>query len=390
MKTADSAGHDNATGQLTAGSGLVEQLPLFLRLFRWTVRLILISAILMTVYWLGIASHRFVSEANVIIQKTDLVVGGTPDISMLVSGIVGPNRSEQLLLREYLLSVDMLKKLDAVIDLRSHYSDRRRDLISRMWFKNASIEWFHRHYQSRVHVEFDDYAGVLRIKAQAYDARTAQAIASMMVQEGERYMNQIGNELAEVQVKFLTTHVTLAQERFQQASDSLLKFQNKEGLVSPQATAESFSAIIAKLEEQRTGIQMQLASLPTGLVPNHPNRLMLKQTLEAVERQLAQEKEKLASPAGNKLNSTIEEFHRMQMEVNFTQDIYKTALAALEKGRMDATRTLKKVSVLQAPVFPEYPMQPGRFYNTVVTLLFAILLAGTVKLLESIVLDHVD
>jgi capsular polysaccharide transport system permease protein len=212
----------------------------------------------------------------------------------------------------------------------------------------------------------------------------------MMSKEGERYMNQIGNELAEVQVKFLTSQVTAAQERFQRASNNLLVFQNQKGLVSPQATAESISGIIAKLEAQRTDIQTQLASLPTSLVPNHPNILMLKQTLEAVERQIAKERAKLASPAGKMLNYTVEEFHRMQMEVNFTQDIYKTALVGLETGRMDATRTLKKVSVLQAPVLPEYPMEPRRIYNTVVTLLSGVLLAGIVKLLESIVLDHLD
>lgn len=37
---------------------------------------------------------------------------------MLIAGVAGVNRSDQLLLREYLLSVDMLKKLDAELDLR--------------------------------------------------------------------------------------------------------------------------------------------------------------------------------------------------------------------------------------------------------------------------------
>jgi len=51
---------------------------------------------------------------------------------------------------------------------------------------------------------------------------------------------------------------------------------------------------------------------------------------------------------------------------------------------------LDKVSVLQAPTLPEYPMEPRRIYNTLVTLLFALMLAGILKLLEGIILDHVD
>jgi capsular polysaccharide transport system permease protein len=392
MSVAEQGNHGRLSTRLAdAWSGLKQSL-LSLTLFRQTVRLIFIAAILAMSYWLAIASNRYVSAANVIIQQTEAISRPSFDISSMlgVAGIGGANRPDQLLLREYLLSVDILKKLDAALDLRSHYSDWRRDPVSRMWFKDASMEWFHRHYLSRVSVDYDDFAGVLRIRVQAYDPETAQAIARMLVQEGERYMNQIGHELAEVQVTFLTNQVDLAQQRFLQASQALLNYQDRKGLVSPQATAESINTIIAKLEAQRTDLETQLASLPTTLVKNHPNILMLKQSIEAVERQIAQEKAKLASTSGNTLNYTVEEFERLKMEVTFTQDIYKTALLALETGRMDATRTLKKVSVLQAPSLPEYPMEPGRIYNTVVTLLIAAMLAGIVKLLEGIVRDHVD
>lgn len=390
MKAEEKAKQESIAGPLNTVIKQGKESLLSLVLFRWTVRLILVSTVLTTAYWLAIASDRYVSESILIIQKTDLVSGPAFDVSMLVSGIGGVNRSEQLLLREYLLSIDMLKTLDAALDLRSHYSDQRRDPISRFWLKDASMEWFYRYYLSRISIEYDDYAGVLRIKVQAYDPKTAQEIANMLVREGERYMNEIGHQLAETQVTFLTTQVTLAQQRFQQASKELLDFQNRKGLVSPQTTAESINAIITKLEAQRTDIQTQLASLPATLVPNHPNIVMLKQTLEAVERQITQERAKLASPTGKPLNTIIEKFQSLQMAVNFTQDIYKTALVALEKGRMDATRMLKKVSVLQAPSHPEYPIEPRRIYNTVVTLLFAAMLAGIMKLLESIVLDHVD
>ncbi|EXI68586.1 MAG: Tyrosine-protein kinase ptk [Candidatus Accumulibacter adjunctus] len=361
---------------------------LSIQLFSRLTRLLLIMAVLATVYWLLIASDRYVSEASVIIRKTDSVAAPSFDISMLIAGVTGVNRSDQLLLREYLLSVDMLRKLDAELDLRAHYSDAGRDIISRMWLKD--MEWFHRHYLSRTAIEYDDYAGVLRIKVQAYDPQTAQAISNLLVREGERYMNEIGHEMAETQVSFLTTQANLAQLAFQESSQRLLAFQNRKGLISPQATAESFAVLIARLEEQRAQLQTQLASLPKSLDRNHPNVAMLKQSLAAIDRQIDEEKAKLANPTGKTLNITLEEFQRLQMEVTFTRDLYNATLTALEKGRIDATRMLEKVSVLQAPTLPEYPMEPRRLYNTVVTLLFAGMLAGVLKLIESIVLDHAD
>ncbi len=383
----------------TASNQAVSKKPTFgarlrswfsLRLFDYAVRVILILAVLTSAYWLIFASNRYVSEANVIIRKTDSVGAPSFDLGMLVSGVATVDRANQLLLRDYLLSVDMLKKLDQSLDLRTHYSSSDHDLVSRMWFQDASLEWFHRHYLRRVEVEFDDFSGVLRIKVQAYSPEMAQAITELLVREGERYMNVLGHEMAQVQVDFLVTQVDQAQERFQQASQDLLNYQNEAGLLSPQATAESINAIVAALEGQRAQLQTQLASLPKSLDRDHPNILMLKQSLKAVDEQIKQEKLKLATPSGGTLNAYVEEFYRLDMNVKFTQELYKSSLTALEKGRIDATRMLEKVSVLQSATLPEYPMEPRRLYNTLVTLLLALILAGILKLLKSIVLDHVD
>jgi len=51
------------------------------------------------------------------------------------------------------------------------------------------------------------------------------------------------------------------------------------------------------------------------------------------------------------------------MDAGFAEDVYKTALVALENGRIEATRTLKKVSVLQRPTVPQYPLEPRRIYK---------------------------
>ncbi|MCP3892247.1 MAG: chain-length determining protein, partial [Desulfobulbaceae bacterium] len=98
----------------------------------------------------------------------------------------------------------------------------------------------------------------------------------------------------------------------------------------------------------------------------------------------------LTSPARKTLNYSAEEFQRLEMEFGFVQDVYKTALSGLEKGRMDAARTLKKISVFQEPTTPDFPLAPKRFYNTLVSLLLTAIFASIIKMLESIIGDHVD
>lgn len=362
--------------------------PRFLR--RRTFGLAFVASLLAVVYWGLVASDRYVSEARVIIQRTDLAGGQNMDFGSLFAGIGSGSRADQLLLRDHLLSVDMLKTVDAKLDLRAHYSDASRDPLSRMWGADASQERFHQHFLSRVSVEFDDYAGVLVIRAQGYDPETARAITAMLVEEGERTMNAMAHELAQAQVSFLERQVSQMSERAIEARQKVLVFQNENGLVSPQATVESLATVVNGLEAQLTDLRARRAALLGYLAPQAPGVVEVDMQIGAVEQQIGREQSRLASPKGKTLNRTVEAFQRLEMNAEFAQDVYRSALVALEKGRVEATRTLKKVSVLQSPTLPEYPLEPRRFYNIIVFVLVALLIAGVVHLVAAIIRDHKD
>ncbi len=341
-------------------------------------------------YWTFVASDRFVSVSHVIVQRTDMVAGPALDVASLIGSQGGHSRPDQMLLRDYMLSMDMLRKLEARMQISAHYSSEQHDLFSRMWLIRPSIEWLHRHFLSRTSVEFDDYAGVLMIKAEAYDPNTAQAITQMMVREGETFMDDMARNLARDQVTFLEKQVQQNADRALQARQAVLAYQNRKGMVSPEAAAESLVAIVGRLEAQRAELQTQRNALQSYLVPTHPSIVQLNQQLAAIDRQIIAEQSKLAAPAGKTLNRTVEELQRLQMDAEFQQEIYKSVLTALEKGRIEATRTLKKLSVLQAAYLPEYPLEPRRIYNVVVYSLVAYLCAGVLKLIVAAIRDHQD
>lgn len=343
-----------------------------------------------TIYWGLIASDRYVSEANVLIEHTTLGAGKTLDFGSLLSGGASNNRADQLLMRSYLLSADMMNKLDAKLHLRAHYSDRSRDPLSRLWSPTVSQEKFYAYYLSRVSVEYDDYSGVLVIKAQAFDPKTAQAIARTLLAEGEVYMNQIGHRLAQSQVDFLEGQVATLAARFEQARLAVIAYQNKKGTVSPENTAESDVGNINKLRATRVELETRRSALLAYLTPEAPGVVDLDVQISAIDKQIAQEQAKLTGPAANTMNRTVEEYQRLEMAAAFAQDVYKTALAGLEKGRVDVTRTLKKVSVLEAPTLPEDAAQPRRFYNILTFILVTMLVAGILNLLAAIIRDHKD
>jgi capsular polysaccharide transport system permease protein len=259
-----------------------------------------------------------------------------------------------------------------------------------MWSASVSQEAFHRYYLSHVSVEFDDYAGVLVIKAQGFDPKTAQAITTLMVAEGEKYMNDIGHRLAQAQVSFLETQVEKMATRFEEARLAVLAYQSKKGMVSPLSNAESGVGNINKLQATRVELQTRRTALLAYLAPKAPGVVDLDVQIDAIEQQISQEKSALTAPNNDPLNRTVEQFQRLEMAAVFAEDIYKTALTGLEKGRMEATRTLQKISVLQAPTLPEEALEPRRLYNIITFVLVTMLIAGILNLLAAIIRDHKD
>jgi capsular polysaccharide transport system permease protein len=360
----------------------------FLRQPVWGTALAL--SVLASVYWLVVASDRYVSESHVIVQRTDMAAGTSVDLSSLMSGMAGGNRADQLLLRTHLRSVDMLLNLDGQLNLKTHYSQWQRDPLSRMWSSNPDVEMFHRHFLSRVSIELDEFTGVLIIRVQGYTPELAQALNERLVSEGERFMNHMAHQLAQAQVGFLESQVKTLSARAQQSRQLLLSFQDQKGLAAPKAMADGVQGIVNQLQAQRSELQTQRGALQAYLVNDHPSIVMLNQQIQSIERQIAQEQSRLASPQGMPLNRTLEAFAELERQALFDQEVYQSALTSLERGRIEATRTIKKVSVLQAPSLPEYPMEPRRVYNTSAFFLIAFLLAGVVQLLREIVRDHQD
>lgn len=368
---------------------LLKKLRALSRLSVATAAVILLASL----YWGVVASDRFVSEAVIVVDRTDLAgdKGGADVVSMITGGGGGGSHfRDHALLRNYLISTDMLEKLDAKLDLRGHYSDKSRDLLSRMWKKDISREYFHDHFLSRANAEADVVEGVLRLRVQAYTPEMARAITLAIVEYGEAFLNEMVHRLASEQVSFLEDQVAKLGERVRNTRNALVDYQNSKGLISPQGAAESLSSIAARLESQISELKARREALLGYLSPGAPDVAQLNLQIAAQEKQLRTEMNKMAAPQGKTLNRFVEEYQRLQMEADFAKDLYRSALVALERGRVESVRTLKKLTVLQSPTSPQYPLEPRRTYNTIVWIIAALVVSGIVQMLAAIIRDHKD
>ncbi|QOR37427.1 chain-length determining protein [Billgrantia diversa] len=348
--------------------------------------LALLAIVLVTLYWFVWAEDRYVSRATVVLESPQIAA---PEInfSSILTGTSGSG--DLLLLREHLLSVDMLRRVEEALGFRQHFS-QHGDIFARLRDAEAPIEDLHEYYLRRVEVELDEYAGVLNIRVEAYTPEFAHAMASLLLEAGEAHMNEMGRRLAEEQVRFLEEQLARLEARLDDARTELLTFQNREGLVSPTQTVESINQVVATLEGELARLQAQRQALATYQSNRSSDMRRVQAEIDAMRDQIETQRDRLAQATGESLNRISSEYQTLELKAQFAQETYSSALAALESTRLEAARKLKQVSILQSPLFPEYATSPKRLYNASVFAIVTLFLAFIASMLVLIVRDHRD
>ncbi|WP_339927244.1 chain-length determining protein [uncultured Cobetia sp.] len=351
--------------------------------------LCLFSIFVVSFYWTFWASDRYVSEANVVLESPQVSMPSL-DVSSLLTGGGSSNSQDMLLLRDYLLSTDMLKYLVKNADFRKHYAGSGADFFTRLRDEDAPLEKLHEYYQKRVSVELDSYAGVLRIKVEAFTPEKAHQIASLLLSQGEAQMNLLGQRLAQEQVEFLEQQVAVLEKRFNATREALLSYQNENGLVSPTATVESLSTVVATLEGQLASLKARRSALSSYQSKRSPEVIRVNSEIKALNDQIESERNRLARQGGNALNALSSDYQTLQLKAEFAQQSYSGALEALETTRIEAARKLKKITTLQMPTMPEYSAVPRRLYNTIVFVCIALFVSVILSMISLIISDHRD
>ncbi|WP_027962479.1 chain-length determining protein [Halomonas halodenitrificans] len=346
----------------------------------------LLAILLVSFYWFVWAEDRYLSRATVVLESPQIA---QPDISFssILTGASGDK--DLLLLREYLLSVDMLKQVQDKMDFRQHYSENG-DIFARLHNAEAPIEDLHKYYLRRVTVEMDDYAGVLNVEVQGYTPEFAHQMVQLLLEAGESHMNDMGQRLAFEQVEFLEEQLQRLEDRLDEARAELLAFQNREGLVSPTSTVESINQVVASLEGELASVQAQRQALSSYQSTQSSDMRRAQSQVDALREQIEQQRDRLAQATGESLNRISSQYETLELKATFAQETYSSALAALENTRLEAARKLKQVSVLQSPLFPEYPTRPERLYNASVFAIVTLFLGLIASMMILIIRDHRD
>ncbi|MEE3744973.1 capsule biosynthesis protein [Campylobacter sp. CX2-4855-23] len=339
-------------------------------------------------YYTFIAADRYVSNVSLSVKSTD---GSSPislsGIESLV-GVASSSTEDIKLLREYIKSFDMLQKLDEKINLRSLYEKQKIDLFFRI-YSSTSKESYLKYYRDRIHILFDDATGLLNVAVESFSPEDARIISAAILEECERFINEISHNIAREQLRFAQGELESAKQKYKDAKNELLAFQNQYGIFDPQSLVQTKAGFITEIELQISKKETELNTMRSYLNDNAPEIVALKAELRAHKEQLEKEKSKVASNASqDKLNDVVAQFEALYLNLSFAEDVYKTAITAVETTRIEIGRKAKQVVVIQSPYVPDSAAYPNKMYNIITIFVILTLIFGVVRLVRAIIDEH--
>jgi capsular polysaccharide transport system permease protein len=353
----------------------------------WLISLVIL--IFISFYWVFIASDRFVSTSVVIIQSPDI---GSPELSFssLMKGDSSSNRSDLLYLREHMLSMDMLKKIDNELDLKSHLSKDSIDIVSRLSVVNLTNEEYYKYFLEFVDISIDDFSGALKIKVQMFSPKMAKSVVGLLIKFGEDHMNAIGQRLAEEQVLFIRKQVDSLHDDLINANEKVLEFQNQNSILSPSSSASSVMKIIESLQAELSKLEATKLMIESYQSKNSKEVIMIGRKISSINEQISSQKSRLTSVNNKALNRILLDFEALKLKAEFSQQLYENAISTLESTRVESARKLKQVSILAQANLPEYSSEPKRIYNVTVAFLFMFFLTLIIHLIMIVISEHRD
>lgn len=364
-------------------------LPNFKGLAFWMVAMPMLLAI---VYYAIFASNRYVSVAQAVVRQANSEGQATmPGLALMVAGINPASREETLYLREYITSTDMLKVLESKLPFREHYADQYKDPL--YWISvTASREDMLAYYQRMVKAHYDEMTGLLRVEVQAFTPEFAETVLQIILEESERFVNELSHAMAHDQLRFAQSELTLARKHYEQKTLEMVEFQNNNELVNAQASAESRAMIIGTLEADLTKQRANLKALKSTLGENTPQVRQQSVRIRALEQQLEAEKKTLVSNAaqGGRLNEIASRYRDLEIDVGIALESYKAAVVAVENARIEAGKKIRSLVKVVVPNMPDSAVYPSRVYNLFTLFLGLLLVYGITRFILATIEDHRD
>jgi capsular polysaccharide transport system permease protein len=351
----------------TLPTGTAHQVELLLamrqnRLRRFLLRLGLFVALPTFIVWFYtalIATPRYVCNFEVTYQAyqpSSTLSGG------LTQSILGTSVADSIdygtLIYEYIRSAALAEQVDKKLNLRQHFSSDKIDWFSRLG-KNASQSAFLSYWLHHVSVS-EGFGGYLTVEVQGFDPAFTLLLAQTINADADAMMDSLNVQARDDEIKSANVQLDIAGAALKNADDALTSFRNTHGDLDPNLMATQLATIVGTLESQLALLRAQLQQAQANLQPGASQIVQLNLQVNALEKQIASERQRLSDSTGQtSYSNTVVEYQDLLSNQQFANTTYQSSQQALVLALSDAASKQNYVVDFVPPILPSHPTMPN-------------------------------
>ena len=217
-------------------------------------------------------------------------------------------------------------------------------------------------FRNQLEVIPQELSGTIVLSTSAYTAEGAYGLNNRLLQQAQRFVNEVNQSISADQRAFAEKQVAFAQNRLTEASNALESFQDRYGQLNPLAEQSAAASFITGLESRLVDLKVEEASLRRQYRdPEAPEVAYVADQVAELERQINEERQKAVGPGGRDLNKLANQASRLENDVTFARESLASAMRAADNSRMESQRQLKFIVMLSKPQMPEGPDHSWRW-----------------------------
>lgn len=356
------------------------------KLFLFTVA---IPVSLSIIYFGLIASDIYVVESQFVIRSPQ-----SKNLSGLgaILSQTGFSRSQEdsYIVQSYILSSDAVRFLEDTLHLNSHYANSAIDRINRFGGLDfdTSFEALLAYYKKHILITTDSSSSVSTLTVRAFSSDHAYSINKALLDKSEALVNHLNHRAQQDILRFAKGEVASAELKAKQTALALLSYRQQQKVFDPVQQSKFELERISKLQDELLLTKDQVQQM-AGLTPKNPQLPVLKQRVEALNKDLADESMHIIGKKSS-LSAKALEYERLKLADVFAQKQLTTAFASLEQARIEAERQQVYLERIEHPSKPESATGLHRLRAIFATLLFTCVLWGVLSMLFAGVKEHQD
>lgn len=308
-------------------------------------------------------------------EKASAAAGLLGALTQISSGTA----SDLDILREYITSQRMIEAVETRIGLREIYRQPSFDPAFAL-AEDASIEDVLRYWNRMVHVSFDQHAGIIAVRTEAFSPEDARAVATAILEESSRLVNELSEQARQDAIRFAGVDLAEAEENLRNQRKKLSEFRGEYRIVDPEADVAGQMGLLGALQTELAQALVERDTLLSYAEQDDQRVVQANRRIDAITSRIAAERTNLGIGGVDvALTDVLGRYEELRTDLEFASAAYTQALSNLTLARAEARRQARYLAVHIEPTLAEEALYPRRW-------LLVMLIGGFLFLAWSIVM----